>query len=343
MSTYSEKKLAASIKRMLAWRERVLSRQPTYGHWGPSYLPAILATPDEAPTGSRPSAFYSRRQQRLVHAMSDPEAVFCALAEYHQGVWEYHEQHLIQPWPSDHPLACHTLYADRPWPSTRGTIQIVAGMGRISAHPRVPACSIDGAVLSDGNAVLAWIGDVMLFLQDSAHEPYVLDWDIKNNAGRHDQPWAGNWRAAHSRSALRKARLRDAAYEAYMAELKIGIRRVALDEVDLEVSRNLVRLCSRYQSEVGLPHSLIGELDMAYAECLRSGDPPLVVIKRLIADPSLYGEAGRVLDHAVWERRLRLDLWRPILVDQPLMPERVDLLEHHRAWFAKEAPDDRDA
>jgi len=338
MSTYSEKKRAASIRRMLGWREQVFSRQPSYGHWGPAYVSAMFATPDEAPTASRPTAFFSRRQQRYVHPMGYPEAVFGAFADYHPSVWEYHEGHLLQPWPVDHPLACHPLYADRPWPSTRGTIQILAGMGRLREHPRVPAFSIDGTLLTDGNAVLAWIGDMMLFLQDAAREPYVLDWDIKNSIGRHGQPWAGNWRAAHSPRAKRRAALRDAGYEAYMAELQIGIRRVALEEIDVEVSRNLVRLCSRYQSEVGLPDALIQDLDAAYAECLRCGDPPLVVIKRLVADPSLFGEAGRVLDHAVWERRLRVDLWRPILVDQPLLPERIDLLEHHRAWFAKDLP-----
>jgi hypothetical protein len=339
MSTFSEKRRAAYIKRLLAWRERVFSRQPSYGYWGPSYTPAILATPDEAPTGSSPSSFVCRRLQRAIHALGFPEAVFCALAAHNLKVWEFHENHVLLPWPSDHPLACHPLYGSRPWPSTRGTIQIVAELGSIKAHPRVPAFSIDGMQITDGNAVLAWIGDLLLFLYDDGGQPYCLDWDIKKTTDSHGKPWAGDWRRANSSRAVRRASLRNAAHEAYMAELQIGIRRVALDEIDQEVARNLIRLCSRYQSEVALPDTMVLELRAAFDECMRTGDVPLDVIKRFVREVPLQSEAGRVLDHAVWERRIRADLWRPILIDQPLIPERIDILEHFGHWFAKEVPD----
>jgi hypothetical protein len=38
---------------------------------------------------------------------------------------------------------------------------------------------------------------------------------------------------------------------------------------------------------------------------------------------------------AVWRREIRIDLFRPVLVDRPLRPERVDPIVRYASWFER--------
>lgn len=341
------------IRRMLAWRERVLRRQPSASAWGPSYQTAIRAVPGEAPVGSSPSAFLHRPFQRLMHPLSKAEAVMHALALYNPSVWEAHDNHVLSPWPCEHPLASHPLYRSRPWPATRGTIQILNALGRASSHPRVPRLAValpaaDTAgpsgkddkptmtEISDGNQVIPWIGDLLVFLRDESSDPWLVEWDIKSESGKHAQPWAGDWRPGKNAAAEAKAETREAAYAPYMADLGIPIHRVAADQIPPVLGANLVRLCQRYGHEVALPPTLIGELTDAFRDALRTGELPIDAIRRLVPGHREQQAATRVLDHCVWERRIAVDLWQPLLIDHPLRPERVDVLQHFSNLFARQ-------
>ena len=335
------------IRRMLAWRERVFRRQPTASAWGPSYEAAIWAVPGEAPTGSSPSGFRYRPFQRLMHPLSLPEAVAHALALYNPSVWEAHDNHVLSPWPAENPLSTHPIYRSRPWPATRGTLQILDSLGVASSHPRVPRLTVAGAAvgqdgkptrieISDGNQVLPWIGDLLLFLKDEHGNVWLVEWDIKSESGKHAQPWAGDWRPGRNAAALAKAEIREAAYVPYMADMGIPIRRVAADQIPPVVGANLVRLCQRYAREVALPPTLITELIEAFRDALRTGELPMDAIGRLVRGHEEKQAATRVLDHCVWERRFAVDLWQPLTVDHPLRPERVDVLHHFSHLFARQ-------
>ena len=109
-------------------------RQARY-RWGAEYEPAIKAVKGEAPPGSSPLAFFSRRLGRTMHALSIGEATFIALALYHPLVWDIHEQHVLHPYPADHPLAAHPLHRHQPWPSTTGTLRILTRwVGSMGTH-----------------------------------------------------------------------------------------------------------------------------------------------------------------------------------------------------------------
>jgi len=352
MSTKNRDPNAAREKRMLDWRNRVFERQlrndgqqqNPASRWGPDYRPSILAIPGEAPPGSSPIAFTSTRLQRTLHALSIAEAVHLALAIYHPRVWDIHENHMLDPWPTKHPLAAHPLHRDRPWPSTTGTLTIANSMGRLASHPRVrqPArhSEATGARVrrgksenAEGPLIMPWIGDILLFMNDEQGVPRAIEWDVKSEAGKHAQPWAGNWRDSVDPRRMSQARLRDRVYQSYMDQLGIPIKRVARDLIDPQVGANLLRLCARAGQDLDLPEGAIEEFGQALAECPRSGEVPEAVIRRLATTPHHMQCAAQILDRWIFERRIRVDLWQPILIDRPLIPEKVDVLDHFAKWF----------
>lgn len=41
------------------------------------------------------------------------------------------------------------------------------------------------------------------------------------------------------------------------------------------------------------------------------------------------------LKQSIWRRELRVDLFRPVLMDKPLRPEVKDVFVHFAHWFAR--------
>jgi hypothetical protein len=46
-------------------------------------------------------------------------------------------------------------------------------------------------------------------------------------------------------------------------------------------------------------------------------------------------EATALIHQAIWRRELRVDLFRPFLMNKPLWPEVVDVLVHYQDWFKR--------
>lgn len=318
-----------------AYRRQVPQR------WGADYEPALRSVPGEAPPGSTPMAFRSGRLGRTMHALSKGEAYFMALALYHPAVWDVHEQHILHPYPSAHPFAHHPAYRHRPWPSTVGTLRILDGWGCVRRHPSVtrsdPPSRGGDRQASGGDVrklIRPWIGDVLVFISDDAG-PYVIEWDVKDVAGRHGKPWAGNWTASNSKRSIASAELRDRAYQRYMEELGIPIRRVSKDQVDACVLNNLIRLMARNQQPLTIPQAQVDDIETALQDALRSGETPARALRRVVRGDQALIASLQVLDRAIWERRLRVDLTKEILNDRPLTPEAIDLLDLHADLFRR--------
>ena len=309
--------------------------------WGPDYEPAIQAVPGDAPPRSTPTAFRSCRLGRTMHTLSKGEAFFVALALYHPAVWDVHEQHILHPFPSTHPLAEHPAHRHRPWPATSGTLKILDGLGSVRRHPQVskptpmgPTNVVPAAADGARKLMSPWIGDVLVFISDE-RGPYLVEWDVKNVSGMHGKPWAGDWKTSNSRRTAASAELRDRAYLRYMAELGIPIRRVAEDQIDPQVVYNLIRLMARNQQGLTVPQAQALEIECALQDALVSGETPARAVRRVLAGKQADKVALSVMERAIWERRLRVDLAGTILMDRPLHPERVDLLTVHADLFAR--------
>jgi hypothetical protein len=323
----------ARIARALAFQKRAFSRQYIKGSkgangpvaWGADYGPAIKADPKEAPRHSSPSAGYSARLGRTLHASSIAEAVFLALALYHPKVIEIHENHVLNPWPALHPLAAHPEYRFRPWPSTEGTLKIADSLGRLGGHPKV--------LVGEEHEVIPWIGDILVFLTDAQDHPRAIEWDVKSETGKHAKPWSGNWPESEDQRANDRAALREQVYQRYMAELCIPIKRVARDQVHPWVAANLMHLCARSSRTIGMPQAQIDEIGAALEECVLSGAIPAEVIKCMARKPQDVQPATEILYRWIWDRRIRVDLCKPILIDHPLNPELVDPLDTFNHLF----------
>lgn len=126
-----------SSGRLRASQVYEVNRRQSPPRWGPSYVPAIKAVKGEAPGVSRVSTLHSARFQREVHALSTPESLAIALALYQDALFELKEQHLLTPWPSDHPMVGHPRATHLTLPTTSGTVAIAERLGLLGQHPRV--------------------------------------------------------------------------------------------------------------------------------------------------------------------------------------------------------------
>jgi hypothetical protein len=323
---------------------RVQKRQKDY-KWGPKYEPATFALRGEAPKISIASTMPSQLLQRRVHALSNPEKFCFALALYHPNLWEFHEQHVMYPSAKQHPLAAHPRFSGQAWPSTSGTFRIAKGLGLEVHHPRVwipqqqsgpHSATIDTLLDAEVNGKhlpSAYQGDALLFMRDEAGE-YLVSWDVKAKTGDHAQP-GGEMIDQLKPGALAKAQAREAIYVEYMRELGIRIVRISLDDIPSVIRLRMHFLCLAHTQSVNLPDSMIADLVCAFQGAIAKEQIPLSIINCHVKTDAQFIAAKNLLQIAVWERKVRVDLRHPVLVDSPLVPESTDLLVEFGHLFAR--------
>lgn len=290
--------------------------------WGRHYVPMQAATVKSAPSSSKPGYGYSALLQRHMHRMSRAEKPFIALALYHPKLFELKDQFGFPLTASPHALFGHPKASGLVLPDTTGTLACAERLGLMRYHPRV-------RVVEDASeAVMApWpiLGDLLLFLIDDAG-PYCVDWDIKRSAGDHGRPGPGDVfeqlspRRIDGARAIREIRLE------CMREQRIPVKAGAFAQIDPVLIHNLQRLFLLHAQPIDLSPQCIadvlGELQLA----LKSGRPPNEVFDDFMAHGVPPRQAIRVMNHSIWYRHLRIDLYRPWVADRPLEPEVRDPL-----------------
>ena len=98
---------------------------------------------------------------------------------------------------------------------------------------------------------------------------------------------------------------------------------------------NLIRLLVLHTQPIDLAPQAHVDLLYAVDEALLSGTPPTQVITTFIKFGIDRLQSKRVLEQAIWERRIRIDLFSAWSVDFPLSPEKRDPLLVHSDWFAR--------
>lgn len=324
---------AASVARALAqWNKvNLLYTRQAPQRWGAQYDPAIHAVAGEAPPRATPVAFRSIRLGRTMHAMSHAEAYFIAVALMNPAVWDVHEQAILHPYASEHPLAKHPVHGLQPWPATRGTLEILREWGAFHRHPSVWRHNEQNAKV---HRARPWIGDIRLFLSDG-NGPYLVDLDVKDRTGAHGLPYAGNAKAVHSKKEQKKAELRERVYQAYNAELGIPTRRVAKDQVSETALRNMLRLVMRVQAPLNMPVSLAADIEHALKEAAIKGDTPAMAVRRVVSGERATTAALHVLDWSIWTRHLTVDFEYDILPDRPLVLAKADRVDLHADLFKR--------
>lgn len=322
-------------RRMTFARLQQVMRRQDPPAWGADYQPGILATREEAPAISCAAQLWSEKLQRYVHALSTPEQAAVRLALHHPRLFDLQEQRMLPMEGRSHPLVGHPRSVGRSLPDMPGTIAIAQRLDVLKAHGWIR--HRDPSTGDDQLVPTPFFGDLLLFLADE-QGPYCVNWTIKSTE------------ADFSRSIDPRRRLRDEAKDATAAHarhaieeqlyLDAGIRtvRVVAQSIPERLDHNLRNLFLHQRCLNPIGVDVEQELEDRLRASLRSGECPQTVLLGVTHRHGLaYQDVRQAFYRILWQRRVKVELIdEVVLVDQPLMPERNDLLARFGHLFNRE-------
>jgi hypothetical protein len=209
-----------------------------------------------------------------------------------------------------------------------GTVHIAERLGKFKRHPRVWNSELE---LFEPVPLL---GDLMLFLVDTLG-PYCVEWDTKRNEGDHGKPMRRAKNGWSSTRELAKASFKDELRVACLEELAIPIVRIHHDTFDATLRRNLGRMFCKHASPSPLSAELQAEIIEEFRAVLPAAQPPIKVVAKFTKRGVSSANVTEVLDQAIWDRRLDVDLFRLVDPSQPLYPQQRDPYEVYSHLFQR--------
>ncbi|ETF03496.1 hypothetical protein W822_09415 [Advenella kashmirensis W13003] len=317
-------------------RLQLIERRQLRPGWGPHYEPAMRATRDEAPAISRPSTVYSSKLGREVHLLSLAERVPCQLALYHPALFDLREQHMLSPFPTEHPLTGHPYAARLRLSEIKGTINVAQRLNALSKHPTVWIEEQDPeGHIEARRAAFPYLGDLLLFLRDK-HGPYCVNWTVKSDRRAFSVSPHRLQNPLRIEQTQANAQLRHQIEEIYFADAGIPTVQVAANEIDPQLAANLTALIGWQTQADPVSDEVFDYLLQDYKQLLQNRQTVLSRLEALMHQTnSTRQQCLAVLYQAIWQRQLRVDLYQPILPDRPLRLERTDVLADFSAWFER--------
>lgn len=318
-------------KQAVARYVRIRRRQPTTATFD-GYLPAVMATREEAPRSSRPTQIGGLNPfSRILHAGSDPERDAILLAMFHPKVFDLREQFAMHPCRSLHPLANHRKAMGLVLPDLVGTIAIYESLNELECVPLISIPDENGGLVRVPNYLVA---DLLIFLEDDTG-PYVVHWSIKDRPEafeKHfERPQIRDPAKAH-----RKHDLRLEIERLYFKSATIPTRRLATSTVPAIFRSNLIKVyvwASR-PAQRPIPEA-VSHLLMAIDWSCSS---PLEVGRHcLLRHGVSEHDFKTVLYTLIWTHRIAINFERHILFDQPLGRPAEPVLTKYNWLFAREA------
>lgn len=310
---------------------QIQTRQNPPG-WGKDYVPAILATREEAPSGSRPCKIYSQKFGRDLHTLSTVERDVMLIALYHPNLVDMHEQRVLSFAPCQHPLQSHPLALGKTFPLLRGTVNVAEALDLLSFHPVFNTNDPDDPAVRI-TAPFPWIGDFLIFLNDDAGL-YCVNWTIKNSADQFERPLDFGNRPRNFERAVAKEKARHKIEEIYYQDGEIRTQRIIKEEYNVDVAANLSQIYSWHSRPTSFSAQERKHIVDFFKAGMATGVPPIETILMLVATQQLVLQDLKcVLYQSIWKRELRVDLFQPVLIDRPLLPETRDVLAEYSAWF----------
>lgn len=309
----------------------IISRQRCF-EWGDTYVPSTLAVPREAPKNSRISRLFSRKLGRQVHALSTPEKVFTQLALYHPDLLDLHEQKMLWPLPAPHPLRGHPLTKGTFPTPLRGTVEIAKEIG--FKHYEI---AVD---MSDGRRVkmpFPYQGDLLLYLKGDAGMPYAVNWTVKDRKEAFKERRNSSAKTPVQQKRDRThAMLRVQLENGYYASAGIRTVQVSLDELPSAVIANLNLLFMSHRLPLTLDRGLLDDFSGALFEAVNDGAPLAHVAERYASRHGARDQFIAKIYQDIWERKLAVSFFKPILIDHPLSTDAGDLLNVFGALFQEQ-------
>lgn len=328
-----ENTMSKTTKPSAARLKEILRRQdpPSFGK---NYVPSILAVREEAPARSRATQLWSEKLQREIHLLSSIELQVCLLVLFNPRVFELQEQRMLHYFQSAHPLDSHPRGTGEIRPSLRGTLDIADALGLLKHHAKVVMPAAEAG--HKGKLMpFPWVGDLLLFLEDS-DGAYCVNLTIKKDAKDFDAGDQVAHKGKNSKSAAAKASARHSIEAVYYLDGNIPTIPVTSADYDKHLVANLAQIIlwskRSYPFQEDQVRNIVGYFKSAI------GTQTTVI--ELILDLARINDCGvddikTLFYQAVWDRRIRLDLFQPLLTNLPLLPEQRDPLNVYAKWFER--------
>lgn len=302
--------------------------------WGKDYVAAIFATPREAPGISRPSKLVPQKLGgRDMHLLSLPEKWAGLLSLYDPDTWEIQEQKVLSSRPRPHFLFAHPRAHGIHWPPLKGTVDVADRMGRLKKHPKV---KYQNPKTGEWQwAPFPYIGDLLLYRQDEIGV-YCVNWTVKDKYKDFKKrgPRAAN---ASSQDAVNEeVDERHELERLYYLDGEIRTVQVAGESINRHVSANLAELFLHHGRRVTMDPNVRRKIVEGFLDSIGVPVPIYEHIRRLSRQLVVSEDnVQTVLRQGIWNRDIRIDLYQPILMDQPLKPETRDVLDQYSGWFKR--------
>ena len=314
-------------------RLRTIRKRQDPENIGSSYIPSILATREEAPSKSSPKILHSEKFGRAIHVLSDHELNALLIGMYVGIVFEIQEQKMLSTWESLHPLTSWPKEGldESKLPILKGTIDVASRIDALDFHPYV---SWKDENQERHRVPFPYIGDLLIFI-DWQDERYCVNWNIKGNMDDFYTPRFSSHKKDQYK-AKRKSEMRALLEDIYYADAGIRTQKIAFENVYDVLFRNLFRSWVCSELEPDLEPQAESDLIQAYRFGLQEGISPLEIILRLFRhNENMLKPARDALYRAIWNKKVEVDLFKPILFDYPLPTKQKDIIDIYAEWFKK--------
>ena len=324
----------ASRKGISLARLKTIYQRQQNTPWDVSYVPSILATPSEAPASSRAYTLTpAKLVGREVHLLSTPESDAALLGLYHPNVVGLQEQRMLSPEPALHPLWSYPGVDRSTLPALRGVIDVADRLDYLDLLPRVwaPDPERPGEKMP---LVFPWVGDLLWAIAKDKSHVYCVNWTIKDKQKDFSRK-IGRLEGKHETLDVPRMLLARHEIEAeYYMDVCIQTIRIAAENIDSHVADNLRQLFLHHGSQLSLQADQREELLAKFQNAMQLGISPAEVITLFAGRRGFSVDDCRsALFQAIWNRELRVDLFRPILINCPMRPETRDVVEVYADWF----------
>lgn len=312
--------------------ETILHRQDPPA-WGPGYTPSMLATREEAPSASRPSAIASRKLGRALHAMSSPERDLLIYALFHPKVFDIHEQRMLSCTPRQHPLQDHPEFGSSGRPFMRGTVEVAESLGVLDLHPTVTWRFPEHPTRSPMKVPFPFIGDLLIFFHGSAG-PAAVNWTVKARAEDFDRPVFGSRKHKASKKSAAEEKLRHEIESIYYADAEISTIRLTANDWEESLKANLRQLFLWHDRPVSIKDEKRRHIVSQMISAVGTDATPLDIAILVGARTELsIDEVKAIMYQAIWKRELRVNLFEAFMMDKPMLPEIEDPIVKYSQWL----------
>lgn len=313
----------------------MIARQPE-SRWLAEYEPAIRATREEAPSISRPAILYSAKLGRHVHLLSQPEVAVALIALYNPTLFDVHEQRMLCTEPSEHPLRNHPKYGNPGLQPLRGTVAVADDLKLLRWHPSF--YQLATASSAERLVPFPLVGDFLFFLRDETGA-YCKNGTVKKNAGdfaRRRLRLFHRPQRNDSSDGDESAIARHKIEEHYYADAGIKTVRITEDDIVPDVFFNLRELFLWHARPIDVVDDVRARVVTQFSTAVGTSALACEVVDKAARDFDLTRHtAHTILKQAIWQREIRVDLYQPLLMDQPLVAETRDVLDRHKHWFER--------